>query len=96
MSEDFMELTGPGDNQYDIEKDRKMFSKRKNCWFCGKKSNPDWKRPDTYSWLVNEFGKISPARVSGLCAAHQRGAKTAIKRGRNMSFISYVSNKVLQ
>ncbi|MBF0206685.1 MAG: 30S ribosomal protein S18 [Oligoflexia bacterium] len=82
--------------QYDMDKDRKMFSRKKTCWFCAKKSEPDWKEPHSYTWLVNEFGKISPARVSGLCAKHQRRANTAIKRGRNMCLIGYVSNRPAQ
>ena len=75
------------------EKDRKMHSKRKSCWFSAKKTSPDWKDPKSYSWLVNEFGKISPARVTGLTPKFQRRANESIKRGRNMLLISYQSNE---
>ena len=75
------------------DKDKKMHSKRKSCWFSAKKTSPDWKDPKSYSWLVNEFGKISPARVSGLTPTFQRRANEAIKRGRNMLLISYQSNE---
>ena len=78
----------------DAEKEKKMFSKRKSCYFSAKKTAPDWKDPASYSWLVNEFGKISPARVTGLRPKFQRSATTAIKRGRNMGLISYMSNHV--
>lgn len=78
----------------DSEKEKKMFSKRKSCYFSAKKTAPDWKDPSTYSWLVNEFGKISPARVTGLRPRFQRSATTAIKRGRCMGLISYMSNNV--
>lgn len=78
----------------DSEKERKMFSKRKSCWFSAKKTSPDWKDPSSYSWLVNEFGKISPARVTGLRPKYQRAATTAIKRGRCMGMISYMSNSI--
>jgi ribosomal protein S18/ribosomal protein S6 len=74
------------------DKDKKMFSKRKSCWFSAKKTEPDWKDPSTYSWLVNEFGKISPQRITGLRPRYQRMATTAIKRGRCMGLISYLSN----
>lgn len=84
------------DGVYDIDKDRKMFSKKRSCWFCAKKTEPDWKHTSTYTWLVNEFGKISPARVSGLCAGHQRSSKRAIKQGRNIGLLSYLSNRVAQ
>jgi small subunit ribosomal protein S6 len=76
----------------DLDKDRKMFSRRKSCWFSAKKTSPDWKDPNSYAWLVNEFGKISPARVTGLRPKYQRMATTAIKRGRAMGMISYISN----
>jgi ribosomal protein S18/ribosomal protein S6 len=83
-----------GESSYDAEKEKKMFSKRKSCYFSAKKTSPNWKDPSTYSWLVNEFGKISPARVTGLRPKHQRAATTAIKRGRCMGLISYMSNNV--
>jgi small subunit ribosomal protein S6 len=78
----------------ELEKEKKMFSKRRSCYFSEKKTSPDWKDPSSYSWLVNEFGKISPARVTGLRPRYQRTATTAIKRGRCMGLISYMSNQV--
>lgn len=79
---------------FDSEKEKKNFQKRKSCYFSAKKTTPDWKDPSSYSWLVNEFGKISPARVTGLRPKYQRLATTAIKRGRCMGLISYMSNHV--
>ena len=78
----------------DPEKEKKMFQKRKSCYFSAKKTTPDWKDPSSYAWLVNEFGKISPARVTGLRPKYQRLATTAIKRGRCIGLISYMSNHV--
>ncbi len=75
------------------DKERKMHSKRKSCWFSAKKTSPDWKDPKSYAWLVNEFGKISPARITGLTPTFQRRANSAIKMGRNMLLISYQSNE---
>jgi small subunit ribosomal protein S6 len=76
------------------DKDKKMHSKRKSCYFSATKTSPDWKNPKSYSWLVNEFGKISPARITGLTPTFQRRANEAIKRGRNMLLISYQSNDI--
>lgn len=76
------------------DKDKKMSSKRRSCWFSANKTSPDWKNPATYKWLVNEFGKISPARVTSLRPRYQRQATVAIKRARNMGFISHLSNQV--
>jgi ribosomal protein S18/ribosomal protein S6 len=76
------------------DKEKRMHSKRKSCYFSAKKTSPDWKDPKSYAWLVNEFGKISPARITGLTPKFQRKACDAIKRGRAMGLISYTSSDV--
>lgn len=86
------QISASGERDED-EKDRRTFSKKRSCWFSANKTEPDWKNPRTYSWLVNEFGKISPARVSGLRPYYQRMATSAIKRGRCMGLISCLSNR---
>lgn len=75
------------------EKDKRKFAKRRTCWFTANKVNADWKDPKTYSWLINEFGKISPARVTGVSRKHHRWAESAIKRARNIGLISHISNR---
>ncbi len=79
----------------DMEDDRRKFAKRKNCWFTAKKIKADWKDPQTWNWLVSEFGKISPARVSGISKKHQRFSNAAIKHARQLGISSYISNRVL-
>jgi ribosomal protein S18/ribosomal protein S6 len=86
-------LNGRDEAGRDAEKEKKLFQKRKSCYFSAKKTTPDWKDPTSYAWLVNEFGKISPARVTGLRPKFQRMATTSIKRGRCMGLISYLSNQ---
>lgn len=78
----------------DDDKDRKIFAKKRACWFKAKGISPDWKDPKTYSWVVSEFGKISPARVTGVSAYYQREVTKTIKRARTIGFISYISNRV--
>jgi len=78
----------------DMEEDRRKFAKRKSCWFTAKKIKADWKDPQTYSWLVSEFGKISPARVSGISKKHQRFSNAAIKHARQLGIASYLSNRI--
>lgn len=85
-----LQVDAMGDEE--MEKDRRMSSKRRSCWFSANKTTPDWKNPRTYSWLVNEFGKISPARVTGLRPHFQRKANDAIKRGRFMGLLSNMTN----
>lgn len=80
----------------DSEKNKRKFAKRKNCWFTAKNIKADWKDPNTYSWLVNEFGKISPARVSGVSRKHQRFVNNAIKRARQIGVASYMNNRVAE
>ena len=77
-------------------KEIKQFSKRKSCWFTASNIRADWKDPQTFSWLLNEFGKISPARSFGISRKHQHIATKAIKRARQMGFASYLSNHLAQ
>jgi small subunit ribosomal protein S6 len=77
----------------DSEKGKK-FAKRRSCWFTVNKLEPDWKRPLTISWLVNEFGKINPQRVSGISAKYHRKAVTQIKRARVMGVLGYLTSDV--
>ncbi len=77
----------------DMEKDRKKMSKTRTCWFTVKRITADWKDPKTFSWLINDFGKISPARVSGISKKHQRFATTAIKRARCIGLASSLSSR---
>ncbi len=77
----------------DMEEDRRKFAKRKSCWFTAKKIKADWKDPQTWNWLVSEFGKISPARVSGISKKHQRFSNAAIKHARQLGISSYLSNR---
>ncbi len=72
----------------------RKFARRKTCYFRANDIRADWKDPATYSWLVNEFGKISPARISGVSTKYQRFATTAVKRARQIGLISHVSNQV--
>ena len=72
----------------------RKFAKRKSCWFTTKKIKADWKDPLTFNWLVNEFGKISPARVTGISRKHQRFAMSAIKQARQMGIMAYLSNGI--
>jgi small subunit ribosomal protein S6 len=71
---------------------KKRFGRRKTCIFTEKKVKADWKDPKSYEWLVNEFGKVSPARVTGISRKHQRFVTTAIKRARQMGLASYLAN----
>ena len=91
MSDDYFMPFIPGGALSNVN--RKKFARKKTCWFAAKSIKADWKDPKTYGWLVNEFGKISPARVTSISRKHQRFANNAVKRARNIGLISQLSDQ---
>lgn len=73
---------------------RKYFSpKRKVCRFCEKGVKEiDYKKVDILRKYVPERGKISPRRITGTCAYHQRKLTTAIKRARLLALLPFVED----
>ena len=43
--------------------------------------------------FVSERGKITPRRISGSCARHQRQLTHAIKRARTVALLPYVATE---
>ena len=78
------------------EKEGETPQRNKNGQRNAEKIEPDWKDPQTYAWLLNEFGKISPARVTRVKRKYQRFATRAVKRARYMGMASYVSNQLAE
>ena len=83
-----------GDIKSEDDRERKNFVRRRICYFTSKNIKADWKDPKTYIWLLNDFGKIAPARVSNVSRKHQRLVTTAIKRARNIGLVSHMSNQI--
>ncbi len=50
----------------------------------------DYKDERTISRFTTERGKILPARLSGMCARHQRQLSTAIKRARHLALLPFI------
>ena len=70
---------------------KKPRSKKKVCYFCKSKGAVvDFKDVDLLSKYVSPNGKISPRRVTGACAKHQREVAIAIKRARQVALLPYV------
>ena len=66
--------------------------RRKFCKFCADKSLViDHKDPDLLKQFVTERYKIVPARVTGVCAKHQRALTMAIKRARVLALLPYTT-----
>ena len=49
----------------------------------------DYKDVKLLSQYISEGGRIIPRRITGVCAAHQRRLKTAIKRARTIALLPY-------
>ncbi len=71
------------------------FQKRRGCRFCIEPGLViDYKDKYLLQNFVSERFKITPRRVSGLCASHQRGLTNAIKKSRHVAVLSYSTAQV--
>jgi small subunit ribosomal protein S18 len=69
------------------------FSRKKVCRFCSDQDFiMDYKDIRMMQSFVSEHGKITPRRISGNCAMHQRKLTSAVKRARNLALVGYVSS----
>jgi len=73
---------------------RKYFPpKRKFCRFCQRNVREiDYKNVDILRKYMPDRAKISPRRVTGTCAYHQRKLATAVKRARLMGLLPYTED----
>ncbi|MBI3000059.1 MAG: 30S ribosomal protein S18 [Deltaproteobacteria bacterium] len=68
---------------------RPMF-RRKVCRFCADKElKIDYKDARALGQFLTERGKITPSRITGNCAGHQRLLTIAIKRARNVALLPF-------
>lgn len=71
---------------------RRRFGRRKVCKFCvDKLVAVDYRDIRRLRTFVTERGKITPRRISGSCARHQRQLTTALKRVRTVALIPFVA-----
>lgn len=74
---------------------RRTFHRRKVCKFCADHSlTIDYKDVRVLKYFTTERGKITPRRISGNCAKHQRQLTVAIKRARNIALLPYTTSIV--
>jgi small subunit ribosomal protein S18 len=67
--------------------------KRKFCRFCQRNlRDVDYKNVDILKKYILDRGKISPRRITGTCAFHQRKMATAIKRARLLALLPYTED----
>uniref|UniRef100_A0A7C6EJK3 Small ribosomal subunit protein bS18 n=1 Tax=candidate division WOR-3 bacterium TaxID=2052148 RepID=A0A7C6EJK3_UNCW3 len=70
-----------------IKKERKVAKKCRLCETNVKEI--DYKDTALLKGYINERGKILAARLTGLCAKHQRKLAQAIKRAREIALLPY-------
>ena len=71
---------------------KRTYHRRKVCKFCADSSLViDYKDPRTLRYFTTERGKITPSRISGNCAKHQRELGLAIKRARKIALLPYTT-----
>lgn len=65
-------------------------SRRKMCRFCADTSvKIDYKNPQILKNFMTDRGKITPRRISGNCAKHQRALALAIRRSRMIALMPF-------
>ena len=72
------------------QKKKGMFQRRKVCRFCADKNlSISYKDVKTLRLFITETGKMTPRRISGTCAKHQRPLALEIKRARQLAMLPY-------
>lgn len=72
---------------------KRTYYRRKVCKFCADSSlTIDYKDIKNIRYFITERGKITPCRISGNCARHQRLLALAIKRARNIALLPYTTS----
>ena len=67
--------------------------KKKVCGFCvDKVKDIDYKDVAKLRRFISERAKITPRRVNGSCAKHQRQLTVAIKRARHVALLPFSSD----
>ncbi len=65
-------------------------AKKKVCFYCEQKRDPDYKNYEEMRQFMTDRGKIKSRRQTGLCAKHQRKLTVQIKRARQLALLPYV------
>jgi len=74
---------------------RRFIIRRKVCRFCmDKELKIDYKDTKVLTHFITERGKMTPSRITGNCAGHQRLLSTAIKRARSIALLPFTSARI--
>lgn len=82
------------EQKIDKSLNRRYFPPRKKtCRFCERNVREiDYKNVDILKRYIVDRGKISPRRLTGTCAYHQRKLSTAIKRARLLALLPFIED----
>jgi len=73
------------------EKREKRPMRKKKCKFClDRVTYIDYKDERRIRRFMTDRGKITPRRITGTCAKHQRMLAHAVKRARLIALVPYV------
>ena len=73
------------------KKEKPSHYKKRACKFCKEKVvYIDYKDDSFLRRFMTDRGKITPRRITGTCARHQRVLATAIKRARTIALVPFV------
>jgi small subunit ribosomal protein S18 len=71
---------------------KQYFRRKKMCRFCvDKVDDINYKDVRLLSSFTSERGKITPRRISGVCAVHQRRLSDAVKQARNIALLPFAA-----
>ena len=71
---------------------KQYFRRKKVCRFCVEKIDDiNYKDVRLIGSFISERGKITPRRISGVCAPHQRRLAEAIKQARNIALVPFAT-----
>jgi small subunit ribosomal protein S18 len=71
---------------------KQYFRRKKLCRFCVEKIDDiNYKDVRLLNSFISERGKITPRRITGVCAPHQRRLSEAIKQARNIALIPFAT-----
>ena len=71
---------------------RKFFRRRKVCKFCVEKIDGiNYKDFRMLGQFINERGKITPRRITGVCTPHQHRLSAASKQARNIALLPFAT-----
>src|SRR5438552_7393152 len=72
---------------------KQYFRRKKVCRFCvDKVDDINYKDSKLLGSFISERGKITPRRISGVCAPHQRRLAEAIKQARNIALVRFATS----